>query len=144
MMPSTFDIETGARTLAMEARGEPEDGQVAVAWTIKNRVASGRWGHSMSSTCLWNRHIKDGGQVFQFSGWREEDPNFAYACALLDDDPVLIRMRNVLSEVMDAPNDPTGGALFYYAASMTPPPPWAATMRHLGDFGHQRFFTDKA
>jgi N-acetylmuramoyl-L-alanine amidase len=38
-----------AATLWMEARDQPETGQIAVAWTIKNRVLADkkRWGHGL-------------------------------------------------------------------------------------------------
>lgn len=143
-MATIFDMQVGARTLAMEARGEPAVGQAAVAHTIKNRWLDGRWGYTIASVCLWNRHVKDGaGQVFQFSGWREEDPNFTYACGLRDDDPMFLHMSQILQAALDSDADPSGGALFYYANSMSVPPVWAPSMRVLGEFGNQKFLTDQ-
>lgn len=133
-MTSAFDLQVAARTLAQEARGEPADGQYAVAWTLKNRLNSGRWGKSLASVCLWRA---------QFSGWYSpNDPNFAYACNLPDNDPVLLHMTALMQQAFDADHDPTGGALFYHANSMPVPPIWAGTMRLLGQFGHQSFYTD--
>lgn len=130
-MTSTFDIEVAGRTLAQEARGEPPEGQQAVAWVLKNRMATGRWGHSLSSVCLWRA---------QFSGWYiPSDPNFAYACGLQDGDPMLTHMRQLMQSVMAAPHDPTGGALFYYAVSISPPP-WVDETKFCGQWGHQRFY----
>jgi spore germination cell wall hydrolase CwlJ-like protein len=133
----SWQEDTAARTLAQEARGEPEAGQLAVAWVIRNRVMDGRWGNNLASVCLWRA---------QFSGWYDpKDPNFAYATGLPDDNHTLQEMLGIIQTVMDADTatDLTGGALFYYAASMTAPPDWAETMTPCGKFGNQLFFTDR-
>jgi spore germination cell wall hydrolase CwlJ-like protein len=128
-----WSFETAVRTLAQEARGEPLVGQKAVAAVMVNRAKDGRWGTGLASVCLWPH---------QFSGWaNQHDPNFAYACGLRDDDPVIESLRPVLAIAIGG-DDPTGGALFYYAKSI-PAPAWAATMKPLGQFGHQLFFTDR-
>jgi len=132
-MTSTFDLEVAARTLAQEARGEPLEGQQAVAHVLKNRLASKRWGKTLSSVCLWKA---------QFSGWYvPSDPNFAYACGLQDADPTLQKMRDIIKSVMATDQDPTNGAMFYYADSIDQPS-WAATMRFCGHWGHQSFYPD--
>lgn len=143
-MLTELDLQIASRTLAQECRGEPPDGQAAVAWVIRNRLKAGQWGKTLASVCLWNRHVKGGGQVFQFSGWREEDPNFAYAVDLPDADPVLLGMRALILKVMaaDGSADPTGGAMSYFAASMNPPPPWSIGATSCGKFGHQLFWRD--
>lgn len=131
-----FDTAVASRTLAQEARGEPPAGQIAVAWTLRNRLATGRWGKSLASVCLWRA---------QFSGWYvPTDPNFAYACNLADDDPTLLKMQQVLASLLaaDADTDPTNGAISYYAASLSPAPYWASSMYPRGQFGHQLFFAD--
>jgi N-acetylmuramoyl-L-alanine amidase len=35
------------RTIVFEASGEPEEGKIAVAYVILNRIKSGRWGASI-------------------------------------------------------------------------------------------------
>lgn len=50
-------------TLYGEARGEPIEGQIAVACVIRNRVQTGRWGASYAKVCL---------APWQFSCWRRE------------------------------------------------------------------------
>ena len=61
-----------ARTLWGEARGESLAGQIAVAWTIRNRVDDGNtkswWGEGYAGVCQ---------KPYQFSCWKN-DPNFAY------------------------------------------------------------------
>lgn len=137
----TWSMGTAARTLAQEARGEPIEGQTAVAHVLKNRLASGRWGESLASVCLWHA---------QFSGWWcprgvpvYYDPNFAYACNLDDNDSTLSHMMSVMQAAMDSTTDPTGGALFYHASNMAVPPLWASKMRFCGQFGHQTFYSDQ-
>jgi len=132
-MLSDFDTQIGSRTLAQEARGEPMEGQQAVAWVLRNRLASGHWGHSIASVCLWRA---------QFSGWyMPTDPNFAYACGLPDSDLTLEKMREVLNVVFaaDPTADFTKGAKFYYATSI-PAPAWVDESQFCGQFGNQRFY----
>ena len=127
----TWAIDVAARTLAQEARGEPAEGQAAVAHVIKNRLLSGRWGKSLAAVCLWRG---------QFSGWyMPRDPNFEYACSLRDDDPVLVKMRGVMQAAMDSATDPTNGATHYYATSIEAPT-WIQGATFCGQIGHHKFY----
>ena len=67
------DLDILARTLWGEARGESLAGQIAVAWTIRNRVNDGNakswWGEGYVGVCQ---------KPYQFSCWNKNDPNFAY------------------------------------------------------------------
>lgn len=131
---TSWEIGVAARTLAQEARGEPEEGQAAVAWVLRNRLQSGRWGKSLASVCLWRA---------QFSGWYvPSDPNFAYACGLRDDDPMLVQLVAIIQDVMAslAGADPTSGAMHYYATSMETPPPWVSGAVFCGQIGHHKFY----
>lgn len=129
----TWNFDVAARTLCQEVRGEPIEGQSAVAWVIKNRLADGRWGHSLASVCLWRG---------QFSAWYvPSDPNFAYACSLADDDATLSHMRSVLQTVLDSPVDPTGGAMWYFnPRGVLQPPAWVNDAIFCGKFGSQEFY----
>lgn len=128
-----FDIEIAARTLCQEVRGEPPEGQDAVAHTLKNRLASGRWGKTLASVCLWRG---------QFSGWYvPSDPNFAYACALPDDDHTLDHMKSVMNAALAATLDPTNGATHYVnLAAVIQAPAWIQGAMHTGKFGHHDFY----
>lgn len=135
----TWALEVAGRTLAQEARGEPLEGQQAVAYVLKNRIADGRWGKSLASVCLWRA---------QFSGWyMPHDPNFAYACNLADTDPTLSHMCSVMQAALDSTTDLTNGATHYYAESI-PAPAWVAgdpahgtpAAIFCGKFGHQLFY----
>jgi spore germination cell wall hydrolase CwlJ-like protein len=131
----TFAEQVAARTLAQEARGEPLIGQQAVAQVLVNRLHTGRWGKSLASVCLWHA---------QFSGWYvPSDPNFAYACDLADDDPVLVHMAGLIDTALACADDPTDGATHYFANSMPVPPAWSQTMRFCGQFGNQSFYSDQ-
>lgn len=132
-MLSAFDIQVAARTLAQEARGEPAEGQKAVAWVMRNRITDGRWGKNLASVCLWKG---------QFSGWyMPRDPNFAYACGLSDADPVCVKMGHIIGGVMAAPaiEDPVKGATHYFATSI-PDPAWVKDATPCGQIGHHKFF----
>lgn len=136
----TFSLEVAARTLCQEVRGEPPEGQNAVAYVLKNRIASGRWGSSLASVCLW---------PWQFSGWNgPQDPNFKYACELRDDDPALVKMRGVMQSALDSPADPTNGATHYVNLAIVKKPAWIdgdpakgiPAASFCGKFGKQSFY----
>ena len=65
------DRDILARTLWGEARGESLAGQIAVAWTIRNRVNDGKakswWGEGYAGVCQ---------KPYQFSCWNKNDPNY--------------------------------------------------------------------
>lgn len=127
-------LDTAARTLWQEARGEPLMGQQAVAHVLWNRVRDGRWGPNLATICLWRA---------QFSGWYvPADPNFKGACLLADADSLLAQMRDVITAA-ELADDITKGALFYYANSMKNAPNWAKPMTFKGQFGNQKFWTDR-
>jgi len=130
---SGWAFQTALRTLAQEARGEPLEGQQAVAAVLVNRVKDGRWGGSLASVCLW---------PWQFSGWaRTKDPNFTWGTEELDNSPVLAMLNPVLVEAVTG-RDPTGGALYYYNPTGASPH-WAKQFKLLGHHGRQLFFTDR-
>lgn len=127
----TWAFETGVRTLWAEARGEPPEGQQAVAQVLWTRLRSGKWGSNLASVCLW---------PMQFSCWNLYDPNRLAVTRVPDDDPLLTHLRAVLTAA-EHELDPTDGAMFYYAATI-PPPPWTDGATFCGRFGHQMFYKD--
>ena len=141
-MITDWNLLTAARTLWQEARGEPLEGQIAVAHAIVNRRNSGRWGSTLAEVCLSRA---------QFSGWYSprgsapnvtHDPNFPAACRLADADPLLQSLAALIIAA-ESEADPTDGANNYYAASMNTPPAWATTMEPVGKIGNQFFFKPK-
>lgn len=127
----TFAEQIAARTIWQEARGEPQEGQRAVAHVIVNRMRSGRWGSSLTSVCLARK---------QFSGWNEDDPNRLISCLLADDDSSLVEFAGFIAAAMAGEPDPTQGSTHYYAASMATPPLWAVGQTPVAVIGNHRFF----
>jgi N-acetylmuramoyl-L-alanine amidase len=131
------DRDVFARTLWGEARGESTAGQVAVAWTIRNRVDDGKakswWGEGYAGVCQ---------KPYQFSCWNKNDPNFAYLSgAKLIPFRELAQARIAADQVIDEKvPDLTGGATHYYAISMKTAPAWAAKAKETLKLGGHVFF----
>lgn len=106
-------IDTVARTIWGEARGEGARGMQAVANVIMNRTARGGWyGLTPAEVCK---------KPYQFSCWNENDPNRAKLLAVTDSDK---EFRQALSIARDAVNgdliDITDGATEYHAKNIKP------------------------
>ena len=89
------DIDIAARTLFGECRGEPIEGQEAVAWVIRTRAfwtPAAWWGRSVKDVCL---------KPAQFSCWNPNDPNRAPLLAMRDDAPDLLELRAIVRMVME-------------------------------------------
>lgn len=136
---SSKDIEILALTIWGEARGEGLAGQIAVAWTIRNRVFDGKakswWGEGYAEVCL---------KPWQFSCWNQNDPNYVY---LSGAKPIpaaqFAQAQRAADQVMaGAVPDPTGGATHYYATTMPKAPGWAAKAKQTLLLGHHVFFKD--
>jgi spore germination cell wall hydrolase CwlJ-like protein len=135
------DRDILARTLWGEARGEGTAGQIAVAWSIRNRVEmdlhnDGKpdwWGEGIAGVCQ---------KAYQFSCWNKSDPNFAYlsgakAIAFRE----LAQARIAADQVIDGKvPDPTGGATHYYATTMPKAPTWVKGATQTLKLGHHVFF----
>lgn len=128
----TFADEIAVRTLYGEARGEPGEGQRAVAHVLWNRVRDGRWGETLTTVCLAR---------LQFSCWNASDPNREQIAALADQDPILERLRSVL-DATRSEADPTDGATHYFSTSMVQPPKWSIGAKFCGTFGRHHFYKD--
>lgn len=130
-------LSIAARTLWQEARGEPIEGQKAVAHSILNRVEDGRWGKTLMSVCLFHH---------QYSAWGPVVPSnpdmladYLHSCALPDSDTGLLMLAAVMTAAETEP-DPTAGATHYYD-HRTPTPPWALPPAiYCGQFGSQKFY----
>lgn len=133
------DIDVLARTLWGEARGEGPAGQVAVAWTIRNRVNDGNprswWGEGYAGVCQ---------APWQFSCWNKNDPNYPYLSGAKQIPPsqYALVMRNAKLVVDGATPDPTGGATHYYAKSMKTAPKWTVGAKQTVTIGNHIFFRD--
>lgn len=139
MTATEKDRDVLARTLWGEARGEGLRGQIAVAWTIRNRVNDGKakswWGEGYAGVCQ---------TPYQFSCWNKSDPNFVY---LSGSKPIpageFARAYAAADQVIAGTvPDPTGGATHYYAITMPQAPAWAAKAKQTLKLGYHVFFKD--
>lgn len=139
MTASEKDRDVLARTLWGEARGEGVAGQVAVAWTIRNRVDDGKpnswWGEGCAGVCL---------KPYQFSCWNKNDPNYAYLSGAKSIPFREFAQAQIVADQVLAGSvpDPTGGATHYYATTMRKAPAWAANAKQTLRLGHHIFFKD--
>lgn len=129
-------VDTLARTLWGEARGEGTGGMEAVACVILNRVKVAQakggywWGKDIISVCQ---------KPYQFSCWNRSDPNYKQLIAITEADihyatAVRIARRAVVGTLKDV----SGGADHYHAKSITPD--WAAGKRPTVIIGHHIFY----
>jgi N-acetylmuramoyl-L-alanine amidase len=145
LVHNDHDVLMLARTLWGEARGEPAEGQTAVAWVICNRAARGRFAGrlfkqegAVAYVCLVPR---------QFSCWNEGDPN-RIKLLVLGEDQFLDQVA-IASNVLDGlVADPTDGADHYHtieppAGTEVWPPDWAETMRETARFGGHVFYDSR-
>ena len=139
MTATENDRDILARTLWGEARGESLAGQIAVAWTIRNRVNDGKpkswWGEGYAGVCL---------AKWQFSCWNKNDRNYIY---LSGAKPIPFRefaQAQIAADQVMAGKvpDPTGGATHYYAIAMKKAPDWAAKAKQTFKLGGHVFFKD--
>lgn len=131
------EIDTLARTLWGEARGEGKIGMIAVACVILNRVKlSGKrrdFGKgTISSACLY---------PWQFSCWNKNDPNLEKLKTVNDSDPAFIVAGDVAKMAVEGSlKDITNGATHYYSSSMKNPPYWAVGVEPCKVIGRHIFF----
>ncbi|WP_458725058.1 cell wall hydrolase [Pseudomonas mandelii] len=137
------DRDILARTLWGEARGEDLIGQIAVAWTIRNRVETdlhndGKpdwWGEGFARVCQ---------APYQFSCWNRNDPNYpSLSGAKAVPFRELAQAQIAADQVIDGKvPDPTGGATHYYAIAMKKAPGWAVRAKETVRLGGHVFFKD--
>ena len=118
MIVSAQDCLTLAKTVYGEARGESYQGQCEVAWTVINRLASGRWygRRNLAETCL---------VPYQYSCWNPDDPNrLAMDGLTLDDSVFQVSMCAALASVHSIvlPHYP---GMTHYFVTGTSTPEWA-------------------
>lgn len=126
------DLDTMARTLYGEARGESMLGKIAVAWVIKNRADHpGWWGTGITGVCK---------APYQFSCWLEGDPNRMKLLNVRVTDDAFRECLMVTAAVLsDNFPDPTGSATHYHTDGISPK--WAAGKTPNVKIGAHLFFT---
>ncbi len=130
------EIETLARTIWGEARGEGCAGMAAVAAVIMNRVRVAKsrggywWGSSIIAVCR---------KPWQFSCWNADDPNRDKMLALDGRDLYFATALRIARRAFyGALEDPTGGATHYHAAGMTPS--WSRNEKPVAVIGRHVFY----
>lgn len=132
------DVDTLARTLWGEARGEGLRGLEAVAAVVMNRVARTAarggywWGATVREVCR---------KRWQFSCWNEGDPSRPKLLAVDGDDrEFALCLRIARRAVRGTLEDRTGGATHYHARHVHPA--WAAGRVPSAEIGHHLFYND--
>jgi spore germination cell wall hydrolase CwlJ-like protein len=102
-----------------EARGESDQGKVAVGWVILNRAKSGKWfggGGDIYAVCR---------KPYQFSCWNPGDPNRSIITSAKAGDAVFDQCLAAAQRVLGgSAADPTGAATHYFANYISTPS-WA-------------------
>lgn len=126
-----YDYEIMAKTIFGEARGESEQGQIAVACCILNRFKSGKWfaGKTIAQTCQ---------KPWQFSCWNKSDPNAQVLANL----PYSTYSKYFYIIKQAEEQDITNGATHYYAPSLVKTPKWAEGKKPCAEIGNHLFFKD--
>ncbi len=132
-------LDTLARTLWGEARGEGEAGMIAVAAVIQNRIDvstahGGRhwWGFDWVSVCRAKS---------QFSCWNPGDPNRAKLLAVDGGDAAFRLAKLVAADAIAGRiDDPTFGATSYKVASLPWPYGWGHFRLPLIEIGRHAFY----
>lgn len=126
-------------TIYGEARGEPLEGQLAVASVIANRRADGRWGPTFALVCR---------APYQFSCWNATDPNMSTLVRLAADLEHAVATDATLRRCLWIADGVVSGVLpstvklatHYYATSLRDTPRWAKSGRLVGRVGNHLFF----
>ena len=132
---SPLDLDTLARTICGEARGEPYIGQVAIAMVIRNRaLRPQRFGKTVREVCL---HPK------QFSCWNDSDPNKPKLDALSWLDECYVLAFGIACLVL-SPSGPlpdySNGGDHYHTRGVDPV--WDDKMVHTATVGHHEFYRE--
>jgi N-acetylmuramoyl-L-alanine amidase len=110
------DIDVMARTIMGEARGESEQGKIAVGWVILNRAKSGKWFGGNGDIFTVCR------KPFQFSCWNIGDPNRSIIINAKVGDPDFDKCLSSAKKVLSGSiADPTDEATHYVANYIVAP-----------------------
>tara|TARA_R110000782_G_scaffold19812_4_gene53881 strand:- start:209 stop:673 length:465 start_codon:yes stop_codon:yes gene_type:complete len=127
------DAEGQHRCLALalywEARGESDDGLVAVGWAILNRVASPDFPDTPCDV------VYQGGErpPCQFSWWcdgKSDKPRDAASWSRAQETAAIL--------LTDPPDDPTGGALYFHSSGIEVP--WRVSRTETATIGNHVFY----
>jgi spore germination cell wall hydrolase CwlJ-like protein len=126
-----------ASNIYFEARSEPREGQIAVAFVTLNRVESSEFPDTICDVVKQKKRVESIGDkrvVCQFSWYCESTPKWQYYNMLLTNDTT--KKYNDVLEVaiyvyanQEKLRDPTNGSLYYHADYVNPN--WRNLDRHV-------------
>lgn len=103
---SVFDLDNLTRTLLGEAANQGPEGQAAVGWTVRNRMADPRWGSTATEVTR---------QPEQFSAWNDPANGGNDLVRTPATDPTYLSAQEIARGVLEGTiEDPTGGRDHYF------------------------------
>jgi N-acetylmuramoyl-L-alanine amidase len=127
------DLQCLAENIYFEARGEPLNGQYAVAEVTLNRTRAQNFPHTICSVVHQMRWDPNRRRVVADFSWTE------LGALSPDDGPAWKRAMEVASAAYDDLRDPiVPGALFYHSTSVRPG--WAKTRTAIATIGNHVFY----
>ena len=127
-----LEVDTMARTIWGEARGEGSIGMQAVAAVIRNRLNVSKqkgkfwWGNSIIEICQ---------KPYQFSCWNRDDPNYRKVLNIDHRDKVFSKALDIARVCMA---DPTGWATHYHVSGIYPF--WSRNQQPTAHIGNHIFY----
>ena len=127
-----MDIDTLARTLWGEARGEAPQGRIAVANVVMNRLKAKKahWGRTVTDVCM---------KPWQFSCWNFDDPNRAKLLSIGPSNHVFAECLQIAQKAVDGDlPDTTSGSTHYHTKAVSPS--WAPKLVQTAEIGNHLFY----
>ena len=145
-MDDSQDIDTLARTLYGEARGEGKQGMIAVACVVVTRAMIADEymdAHGTQHPLYGDGSLSSACQMpLQFSCWNQGDPNRETIENVTGSDPsFLVALAIAQQAENDDLEDITDNATHYYAKG-SPTPEWAIGKTACVTIGNHLFFND--
>lgn len=134
-----YDLEIGAMTIFGEASGEGDDGQLAVAFVLLNRLNSKRWGDTLASVCLYAEQFSCWNALMTINGKTINNPDRMRIAAATDAQVQKCASALLLAEHGDMP-DPTNGSMFYERIGSGAS--WAVGKTPCAVIGNHAFYND--
>jgi len=137
-----------AENIYFEARSEPIEGMIAVAFVTMNRVYHGKYPNTICEVVKQKARIEKIGDrrvVCQFSWWCEPTPHHISSNSLLTKDfnrkyNEILQLSLYFYANYDKIEDPTNGAIFYHADYVNPN--WRNVTKTI-TIGRHIFYEDK-
>jgi spore germination cell wall hydrolase CwlJ-like protein len=127
------DLQCLAENIYFEARGEPLDGQYAVAEVTLNRTRAQNFPHTICSVVHEMRWDPNRRRFIADFSWTE------LGALSANDGPAWKRAMQVASAAYDDLRDPiVPGALFYHSTAVRPG--WARTRKAIATIGNHIFY----